>query len=116
MNILRALLVLVAFTNTSLVFAEANSTQLLPTIEIGSVKTDVYGWSWSTYNSNTDEIFHGQLRVRGIITDEASPWGGYIDIQLKDPGVRETNPTEDFFLGPFFRSFCVLRFGLVRCN
>jgi hypothetical protein len=93
MNILRALLALVAFTNTSLVFAQANSTQLLPTIEIGSVKTDVFGWSSSTYNSNTDEIRH-DLRVRGIITDEASPWGGYFDFQLRDPVVRKTNPVQ----------------------
>ncbi len=98
MNILRALFVLLAFTNTSLAFAQANSTQLLPTIEIGSVRTDVFGWAWSTYNSNTDEIFHGQLRVRGIITDEASPWGGYIDLQLRDPGVRETNPLQQLWL------------------
>lgn len=97
MNILRALLVLVAFTNTSLVFAEANSTQLPPTIEIGSVKTDVFGWSWSRHNSNTDEISH-DLRVRGIITDDASPWGGYFDLQLKDPGVRETNPLQQLWL------------------
>ena len=98
MNILRALLVLVAFTNTSLVFAQANSRQLLPTIEIGSVKTDIFGWSWSTYNSNTDEISHNMLRVRGIITNEASPWGGFFDLQLKDPGDRETNPVQELRL------------------
>lgn len=98
MIILRAAFVLVAFTNTSLVFAQAVSTQLLPTIEIGSVKTDIFGWSWSTYNSNTDEISHDQLRVRGIITDEASPWGGFFDLQLKDPGDRETNPLQELRL------------------
>lgn len=98
MNFLRALLVPAAFIDTSLVFAEANSTQLVPTIEIGSVKTDIFGWSWSTYNSNTDEISHDQLRVRGIITDEAGPWGGYLDLQLKDPGVRETNPLQQLWL------------------
>jgi hypothetical protein len=91
LEILRALLIFIAFTNSSLVFAQANSRQLLPTIETGSVKTDIFGWSWSTHNSNTDEISHNLLRVRGIITDEASPWGGFFDLQLKDPGDRETN-------------------------
>lgn len=86
------------FTNTSLVFAQANSRQLLPTIEFGSVRTDIFGWSWSTYNSNTDEISLDLLRVRGIITDEASPWGGFFDFQLKDPGDRETNPLQEFRL------------------
>lgn len=98
MSIPRALLVLVAFANTSLVFAQANSTQLLPTVKIGSVDTNVYGWSWSSYNSNTDEIIHDQLRVRAIITDEASPWGGYLDLQLKDPSDRETNPLQQLWL------------------
>ena len=98
MNILRALLVLVALTNTSLLFAQAISTQLLPTIETGSVKTDVFGWSWLTYNSNIDEINLTNLRIRGIITHEASPWGGFFDFQLKDPGDRKTNPLQELRL------------------
>jgi len=113
MNIIRALLVLVAFTGNSLVFAKANSTQLLPTIEIGTVKTDVFGWSWSTYDSTTDEIIHDQLRVRGIITDDASPWGGYIDLQLKDPGDPSTNPLQQLWLAYDVADDWQLRLGRV---
>ena len=113
MNIPGALLALVALTNTPFVFAQANSTQLLPTLEIGSVKTDVFGWSWSTYNSNTEEISHSQLRVRGIITDDAGPWGAYFDFQLRDPGDRKTNPLQQLWLSYDVAEDWQLRLGRV---
>lgn len=113
MHTLKALLVIIVFTNSSLLFAQASSTQLLPTIETGSVKTDVFGWSWTTYNSNTDEISHDQLRLRGIIRDDASPWGGYFDLQLKDPGDRETNPLQQLWLSYDVADDWQLRLGRV---
>jgi len=72
-------------------FAGANEAQLLPTIKIGSSTTDMYGWTWLSFEKDhpSDEFDIRKLRFR--LDSKWERWGVFLDIEANDGIARQRN-------------------------
>jgi len=91
--------VVLMLVETGTSFAGANEAQLLPTIKVGTSTTDLYGWTWLSYEQDhpVDEFDLRKLRFR--LDSKWEKWGLFLDVEANDGIARQrANQTGNWLL------------------